>query len=345
MTIDLSVILPNVSQTLDGTGFLFGAGTSREAGYPMMQQLTREVMNALKPGERAALDEVLKLAGETYVDAKATPDIEQLSDLVIAHWTNSGDPRFSTLEARLRELILECLLAVTNPNIDNHCRFFEALKKRAFGLPCAVWIFTTNYDLLFETAAARVGVTVENGFCGTTERYFQPSQFKIIAGAVAGGRFTPSNNLTVKLVKLHGSISWTEESSIFYERHPSAMLATSRRVMVLPRRKKVMDTMTPPYDILFNQASKVLGGECKYLVSCGFSYADEHINQQLLLPVMQANRCRLFALSQEEPAGIAAFKTLPNFQAGFDSHLYTNGKIVTASTDAWQFSKFVNLFE
>jgi len=345
MTVDLSVILPYVSQTLNGTGFLFGAGTSREAGYPMMPQLTREVINALMPDERAVLDEVITQAGETYDDATAIPNIEQLSDLVIAHWTNSGDPRFSTLETRLRELILKCLLAVTHPNIDNHCRFFEALKKRAFGLPCSVWIFTTNYDLLFETAAARVGVAIENGFCGATERYFQPAQFKSTSGVVSGRGFTPNNNLTVKLIKLHGSISWTEESSKFYERHPLAMLASSRRVMVLPRRKKVMDTMTPPYDILFNQASKVLGSECKYLVSCGFSYADEHINQQLLLPVMQANRCRLFALSQEEPAGLAAFKSLPNFQAGFGSHLHIDGKSVAATTDAWQFSKFITLFE
>lgn len=345
MTIDLPAILPNVSQTLNGTGFLFGAGASREAGYPMMPQLTREVMGELMPVERAVLDEVLKQVGETYDDANATPNIEQLSDLVIAHWTNSGDPRFSSLETRLRELILKCLLAVENPNIDNHCRFFEALKRRAFGLPCSVWIITTNYDLLFETAAARVGVTVENGYCGATERYFQPAQFKSTSGVVSGGKFTPNNNLTVKLIKLHGSISWTEESSTFYERHPSAMVANSRRVMVLPRRKKVMDTMTPPYDILFNQASKVLGGECKYLVSCGYSYADEHINQQLLLPVLQANRCRLFALSQEEPAGLAAFKSLPNFRAGFGSHLHIDGKSVTATTDAWQFSKFVALFE
>ena len=61
MTIDLSIILPNIFQTLDGTGFIFGAGTSREAGYPMMPQLTRQVITALNSGERAVLDEVLKL--------------------------------------------------------------------------------------------------------------------------------------------------------------------------------------------------------------------------------------------------------------------------------------------
>lgn len=156
----------------------------------MMPQLTRDVMTALKPAEHAVLDEVLKLAGEAYDDVNATPNIEQLSDLVIAHWTNSGDARFSGLESRLRELILEAILAVSTPNLDNHCRFFDALKKRAFGFPCSVWIFTTNYDLLFETAAARAGVSVENGFCGTTERYFNPALFNSISGAIAVRRLT-----------------------------------------------------------------------------------------------------------------------------------------------------------
>jgi hypothetical protein len=344
MALDLSVILPNVSQSLNGTGFLFGAGTSCEAAYPMMPKLTREVVNALKSAERTIFDEVLKSAGGAYDDANATPNIEQISDLVIAHWINSNDTRFNDLENRLRELILERILSVANPVLDNHRRFFEALKKRAFGLPCSVWIFTTNYDLLFETAASQTGVAIENGFCGTTERFFNPMQFRSTSGSVASGRFSPSNQLTVRLVKFHGSISWVEESSKFYERHPAAS-AGSRRVMVLPRRRKVMDTLTPPYDTLFTQASKVIGGECKYLVSCGFSYADEHINQQLLLPVMQTNKCRLFALCHEEPVGLAAFKSLPNFQAGFGTHMHIGGKVVAETTDFWQFSKFVSLFE
>jgi hypothetical protein len=345
MAVDLSVILPNVSQTLDGTGFIFGAGTSFEAGYPLMEGLTREVMAALTPDQRAVVDEALKAADEIYDNAKATPNIEQLADLIIAHWTNSGDSRFGSLEARLRELILERILAVATPNIEHHCRFFEALKKRAFGLPCSVWIFTTNYDLLFETAAAQVGIAIENGFCGATDRFFNPTQFKNAYGTVAAQRFTPSPNLTVKLIKLHGSISWYEQDSRFYERHPSALKAGMRRVMVLPRRRKSMDTLTPPYDVLFTHASKALGSECRYLVSCGFGYGDEHINQNILLPVMHAKKCRLFALSCEEPLGIAAFKAMPNFCGGFGTHLHLNGNRVDQQTPAWKFSNFVRLFE
>jgi len=345
MPIDLAAILPNISQSLNGTGFLFGSGTSREAGYHMMPSLTRSVISALTHTERAILDDVLRAGSTTYDEITATPNIEQLADLVIAHWTNSSEARFGLLESRLRDLIVHEILSVTNPNLDHHCKFFEALKKRSFGLPSTVWIFTTNYDLLFETAASKVGVPLENGFSGSTERFFDPVKFRSTDGVVSGHSFTPSSQLTVKLIKLHGSISWIGETSKFFERHPAALDPAASRVMVLPRRRKVMDTLTPPYDTLFTHASRVLGGECKYLVSCGFSFADEHINQQLLLPVMQANRCRLFALSQEEPAGIAAFKPLPNFSAGFETHAHVRTKADPTTTDAWKFSKFVSLFE
>lgn len=345
MSIDLNTILPNISTSLDGTGFLFGAGASLEAGYPMMVQLTQEIINALNSVERSILDEALAYKSMVFNDATALPNIEQISDIVMAHSINSGDARFAALETRFRELILASLLAIKNPNIDNHCRFFDALKKRAFGLPCTVWIFTTNYDLLFEIAAARMGVTIENGFSGATERYFQPDQFKRVSGSIEGGVFRENNQLTVKLIKLHGSISWANEGSYFYERHPLSMPDSHGRVMILPRRKKVMDTMTPPFDTLFNITSKVLGVECRYIVSCGFSYADEHINEQLLLPVMRNNKCRLFALSYEEPLGLAEFKKLPNFSAGFNDHLFINGNSKTETTDAWKFSNFVKLFE
>lgn len=344
MTLDLSTMLPNISHTLDGTGFLFGSGTSAEAGYPMMPALTREVVAALKANERSDLDEVLSASNLSYDAQTGLPNIEQISDCVIAHHTNSGDIRFGALEARLRVLILERILAVTSPNIENHCRFLEALKSRSFGIPRSVWIFTTNYDLLFEAAASRVGVAIENGFCGATERFFNPIVFKSSYGEVIANRFSQSHNLTIRLVKLHGSISWYEENSKFYERYPAASSEETRRVIIFPRRGKVMDTLVPPYDTLFTQASRVMGKDCKYLVSCGFSFSDEHINQRLLLPVMQTGKCRLFALTKEEPTGFAPFKQLPNFSAGVEVPSASNGQFQAIATNAWKFSEFVKLF-
>lgn len=340
----LSDVLPNTTHALDGVGFLFGSGTSAEAGYPMMPELTRDVVAQLTTSERSDLDAVLNAHSVVYETQTGLPNIEHLMDLTIAHRINSGDNHFHALENRICELILDRIQSVTAPAIDNHCKFFEGLKKLAFGLPHSIWIFTTNYDLLFETAAARAGVAVENGFCGTTERFFCPSTLRSHYGEIVSRRFSPSHNLTVRLVKLHGSISWYQENSQLFERYPSASPPSSKRVLIYPRRGKVMDTLEPPYDTLFSHARQVLGNECKYLVSCGFSFSDEHITQQLLLPVMRENKCRLFALNKAEQNGYGAFKTMPNFQAGHDS-TQQKTEYRACETDAWRFSQFVKLFE
>lgn len=344
MTLDLATILPNITHSLEGTGFLFGAGTSVEAGYPMMSGLTRKVVGALAPAERAILDEVLKTGGTAYDDLTATPNIEETADLVIAHAINSKDARCIALETRLRELVVQEILAVRTPNIANHVQFFRALSKRTFGRPCTIWVFTTNYDLLFEIAAAKAGALVENGFSGCTERFFNPGQFRGISGEVAGNRFTPNNQLTVKLVKLHGSISWTSEAGQILERHPDSLTGPASRIMVLPRRKKVMETLAPPHDTMFAYMSRALGGECKYILCCGFSFGDEHINQHLILPALQTGRIRLFTLNEIEPNGVAAFKKLPSFGGGYSSEMFLSGKVVTPGTDLWKFSEFVKLF-
>jgi len=131
--IGLNTILPNVATSLHGTGFLFGAGTSYEAGYPIMTGLTAAVVNGLTADEREVMDEVLAANHVTYDPATTMPNIETMSDMVIAHHVNSGAPRFSDLEKRFRALIVDCLHGVAAVNLDHHCHFMEALARRAHG--------------------------------------------------------------------------------------------------------------------------------------------------------------------------------------------------------------------
>jgi hypothetical protein len=301
-------------------------------------------VGALKQDERALLDEVLKAVALVYNDTNAQPNIEELADFVIAHAINSKDIRCTALETKFRELVVQEILSVKNPNIDNHVQFFRALSKRTFGRPCTVWIFTTNYDLLLEVGAARAGVLLENGFSGSTERFFNPGQFRATSGEVVRNRFTPNNQLTVKLVKLHGSISWTTDGGQIFERHPDALTGFASRIMVLPRRKKVMETLVPPYETFFTYTSRVLGAECKYLLCCGFSFGDEHINQHLVLPALQSGRIRLFTLNEFEQGGVVDFKKLPSFGGGYSNEVFLGGKVATPGTDLWKFSQFVKVF-
>jgi hypothetical protein len=340
LVLTIDQLLPNLGQSINGTGFIFGAGASFQAGYPLMTTLTRKVVAGLTAGEAADFATMLTASGKAYDDATATPNIEEIADLTIAHSLNTGDPRFSNLEQRLRELIVQSLLSVAAPDLQHHIRFFQGLKRRTFGLPSTVWVFTTNYDVLLETAAAMTGVRLENGFSGTTTSFLDVSRFGQVHGTSDGQRFLPHPGLVVKLIKLHGSLSWYVEGGQVLEQHPASLAPTLTRTMVLPRRRKVMDTLSPPYDQLFAQASRTIGSECKYLISCGFSYGDEHINQNILLPALRAGRCRLTALCGFDPPGLAEFKTLPTFTGAFPTHAWSGTAQTTDTTTLWKFDQF-----
>lgn len=341
----LDQVLPNIGNGgLSTSGFLFGAGTSVEAGYPMMPGLTRQVVAGLSSPERQILDEVLAAAGQTYDAVKGEPNVEAMADLVISHAISTGLSRFQELEVRLRDLITEVILSVSTPKLDNHVAFLTALKTRAFGQPACVYVFTTNYDLLFEMAGAEAGVVVETGFIGSVERFFDPQRFTLSCGRRQRMTFAEHPVLTVRLVKLHGSVSWIKRGDRFFERHPASIDAADRRVMILPRRRKVMDTLNAPHDALFTAARNALGKDCRYLVSCGFSFGDEHINDNLLVPVVSAGRIRLFALCESETAGIAPLKSLGAFSAAFHDGGISGGSPNHDGTDCWKFSRFVELF-
>lgn len=346
MVLSLQQVLPNLRNGLGNTGFLFGAGTSVEAGYPMMAGLTRSVVGTLKSDERATLDEALAASSTTYNDAAATPNIEAIADLVMAHAINSGDARFRAIEERLRQLITEAILAVERPKLDHHVRFLDLLKKRAFGRAVCVYILTTNYDVLFELAGAQAGVAVETGFIGSVDRYFDYRRFTTACGVMLPpSKFSEHSVLTVRLIKLHGSVAWVASGGTVLERHPGSIDASEKRVMILPRRGKVMDALQHPHDVLFGVTSRALGADCKYLASCGFSFSDEHINRTLLVPAVTSGKVRLFALCFEETEGMAELKGAGAFSAGFNGGGIIDGKEHTEGTDYWKFSSFVKLFD
>ena len=341
----LDDLLPNFKTGgVSTTGFLFGAGTSVEAGYPMMPGLTRQVVRALNSSDRDALDDVLAAVGLTYDGAAGAPNVEVIADHVISHAISTQQPRFHELEARLRELVTEVILGVASPVLDLHVAFLEALRRRAYGRPACVYIFTTNYDLLFELAGSEAEVVIETGFIGAVERFFDPQRFGLSCGTRAQTSFSEHPVLTVRLIKLHGSVSWVARNGRYFERHPDAIAPADQRVMILPRRRKVMDTLHAPHDALFTAARGALGSDCKYLVSCGFSFGDDHINDNLLHPAVGSGRVRLFALCEQETEGMKQLKTLGAFNAGFKDHGITKGVSHAEGTDCWKFSRFVKLF-
>lgn len=345
MSLTLSQLFPGIESGLNRIGFLFGAGSSREAGYPLMGELTKSVISNLSSLSREVLDEILLDKGLSYNDSNGDPNIEFLSDLITEYFVATQAQKYETLASEIRKLIVENILLVTSPDLTHHVRFLEALKRRAHGTTSTITILTTNYDVLFELAAAEVGVRIETGFDGALKRFFDPALFDLVRGSVDKSRFSSRNELQVNLIKLHGSVSWVREGSRFFESALDLHSTSPERAMILPRRSKILDTLSDPFDQLFTRASRTLGSQCQFLVSCGFSFSDKHINDQLILPKLSAGKMRLTALCGQEPECLSDLQKFLPFHAGFPSNCFIDQKDTGVGTNLWQFSALASLLD
>ncbi|MFC7291186.1 SIR2 family protein [Hirschia litorea] len=325
---------------IDNLSFLFGAGTSFEAGYPLISGLTVSVLGGLSPDENNNLSEVFTAL---KIDVN-TLNIEEISDCVLKHYIESQDIRFFYLMDRIRSLISEVILDVSNPNLSNHISFFNSLKRRAFNRSTVVWIFTTNYDLLFEEAAALSGVNLINGFTGVSTRFYSEDEFHAVRGTRSGSRFVETPALTVRLVKLHGSVSWYKNETNVFECHPQQIPHDKPRCMVLPRRKKVIETLDTPYQRLFRISSEFLGSQCVNLIASGFSFCDDHINDTLITSKINNGKIILANFCEVEPPELTDLRSRPNVSHITKDKLINGGIETAGATDFWKFSEFVKLF-
>lgn len=349
MSFELEDFFPNATQGLSNIGFLFGAGASVKAGYPLMRKLTVEVIAKLAQGEVDLLDSLVEKSLSKKIDkVNGDPDIEVILDITEAALfaVDNKDTVYNKLisvQASIREKIVEVLSSTTKPYLDDHIRFFTALNRLLSGRSESVWIFTPNYDLLFEIAASLAKVPLFNGFFGTSLRFFNIQAFDLMLGAKDGQRFSPLTQPLFRLIKLHGSLDWwKDETSVFNTQSQDQIQKNVTRVMILPRRRKVTETLEAPFGDIFRFSDRIIGTRCKYLVSCGYGYGDEHINGTLLLPKVQQAKIRLTAFMKSDTPNLDPFKNCPPFSFGNETFIEKAGNIQNVGTDLWQFDKFVD---
>lgn len=149
-------------------------------------------------------------------------------------------------------------------------------------------IFTPNYDLAFENACEKIGVSYNNGFRGTHMRKFDPDTFHNETyikndGAEKGKRIGTYLNI----YKLHGSVSWqyAENLNDLYNLKEIQISDSFEKkdfkvdsLMIYPLQTKKSYSLDLPYSELFRNFAKCLTETQNTLVSIGYSFLDEHIN-------------------------------------------------------------------
>lgn len=190
-------------------------------------------------------------------------------------------------------------------------------------------IFTTNYDVLFESTFDELCVPHFDGFVGSQNPYFS-------AETVENDSLLPSPTWA-RFWKLHGSVSWSLETVGGKQRITRGRPSKSGE-MVLPSHRKYDESRKQPYRALMDRLARVLAREDSLVIACGFSFSDQHINAIFLDALQRRPRTHLIAISYED---INADHHVSKWATDLNNivHLGPNGATVSGRFGDWETSR------
>ena len=277
-----------------GKAFLLGAGCSKCAGLPLTAELTAKTLASKRLD--ATTKTILTAIEALFAGAKAANIEDYLSELVdlvaIAERRGARGATTSTAPLngvdysakqlkdavdQIKEAIAEVIdIAV---NLEVHWKFIQAVHRPARpGRTVAtrpVDYLILNYDTLIESALALQKLRYADGMNGGNSAWWDTTTFE-------------ADELAARVLKLHGSIDWSEISGDPLPRRIAKSLTlptgNDRKVLIWPASTKYRETQRDPYAQLSSLARRVLrpqSGSQTVLTVCGYSFGDSHINIEI----------------------------------------------------------------
>jgi hypothetical protein len=289
--------------------FLIGAGASCAVRgldgkplIPALSELARRCEEAVASlGEKYATayeligDELEEKNGrEATVEDMLSSVREKVAAMTDADKLSGATRRqLVAIEAELRKVIA----TAANPEGS---RFPEELPHRAFGRwltrierKVAVEVFTTNYDTLLERGFEEERAPVFDGFVGSRRPFFSTSS--LIRPEAA-----PARNWT-RLWKIHGSVNWQWEKEHSGGKRIVRGAEGTEGELIFPSVHKYDESRKQPYVAILEHLRRVLDRDTEtLLITAGYSFGDEHINEVIFDALEVRDRTHVVALQFDE---------------------------------------------
>ncbi len=276
--------------------FLFGAGTSSAVniapppasgekisyeplipGVERLTEICKAAVVALGEDQSAAWGSLVKQCEQNDRSANVEDVLSKIRMKIDA--IGEGE-RLIGLETdqlkAVEKTICSSIAAAVIPSEDKipeklpHDNFVDWVKQVHRTAPLE--IFTTNYDILFERSFEASRVPVFDGFVGVHQPFFYPN-------CLDDEELLP-NPKWVRLWKLHGSVNW----KIIDEPTRKRIIRgqpSSDGEMILPSHRKYDESRKQPYLAYMDRLSRIANSEHGLVITCGYSFSDDHINSIL----------------------------------------------------------------
>ena len=307
--------------------WLFGAGISYAAHIPLMGALTTRVFEILAADSSAHLALVKGIFDDLPDGAHVEHLLSQLGDYsAVADRSRSktatiaGAPVTSATLSEAHDAIVRAIArtvrwgyrppgpdAAVQPaaigshehplvEVGAHKAFVQAMfNTTQAGLEARrgpIRFFTTNYDTLLEDALALECIGYWDGFDGGAVG-FRSHHF---------GAPGPEERHRAHVVKLHGSVDWRlgVDGRVWRVRDGDTYPARGIPVLIYPQATKYLATQRDPFAAQFDLFRRHLsGGGDNVLGVCGYSFGDDHINDEIEMAMGRADsRTTLLAFAR-----------------------------------------------
>jgi hypothetical protein len=249
-------------------------GDKTEPLIPEISGLTNRVKASLNS------DDKLKVVAQTAWDRVTARDIPTPTvEDVLSHirtlksicGTGEIDGFSGDLLDKLDNAICEKIREIVNKALPASDTPYHVLASWIQAIPRdkPVEIFTTNYDLLLEQALEEQRVPYFDGFVGSDSAFLD---LESMAEDDLPARWA-------RLWKIHGSINWwmTAKKKIRRSRDPVA----GEQLLIYPSHLKYDQSRQMPYSAMLDRLRVFLRSDQVVLLTCGYSFADEHINAHI----------------------------------------------------------------
>lgn len=271
---------------------LSGSGCSLAAGGPSMLDLWNGAVGA-DPTESA------QRTAEAVNHDLDDKNIEAFLSRVEAFLQVNQDDAVSEFLNNSKQVILDQCSTFLDPcKLNDHETFLHRLSRRR-ARDQRLKVFTTNYDLCFERAAAGLGGVALDGFSFTTPRRYDPKFFgyDIIRRPRSGDDLGQYLEGVFMLYKLHGSVNWAkgEDGTICEKATPPP----SEACLIYPARGKYQQSFVHPHLESMAQYLAAVREPNTCLLTVGFGFNDDHLAEPLLGAVQSNPHLRVIVVDPE----------------------------------------------
>ena len=207
------------------------------------------------------------------------PNIEHFLSQCDAYLAFNKDVTVEGFVSEVKAVILDAcsaFLRAPNAEISAYRQLLQKLARRRVRDP-RLKVFTTNYDMCFETAASDLGMMAIDGFSYTRRRRFDGKHFSydIVRREVEGHEFAEG---VFQLLKLHGSVSWSREGKDIYE---DAAPTPANACLIYPAKGKYQQAFLQPHLELLSRYLEFLRQPNSCLIVAGFGFNDDHLSEPI----------------------------------------------------------------